>query len=105
MPQTSNDTLAQVNLHVIDEVISDIASEYQFTVQEVKESYDRCGEMQRTRGFRKMRLGIFVQYCGEPHNVVLHHTYITSSPSSEMVEPQVSDGTQSFSYIRVNRSL
>lgn len=57
MPQTSSDTLAQVNLHVIDQAISDIASEYRFTVQEVKEFYDKCGEMQRTRArFRKMRL-------------------------------------------------
>jgi len=55
--QTSSDILAQVNLHVIDQAISDIASEYRFTVQEVKEFYDKCGEMERTRArFRKMRL-------------------------------------------------
>lgn len=55
--QTNSDILAQVNLHVIDQAISDIASEYRFTVQEVKEFYDKCGEMERTRArFQKMRL-------------------------------------------------
>ncbi|KAL4064968.1 hypothetical protein V8B97DRAFT_1195606 [Scleroderma yunnanense] len=56
LPQTSSETLAQVNLHVIDQAISDIANEYRFTVQEVKEFYDKCGEMERTRvRFRRMR--------------------------------------------------
>lgn len=54
--QTSGDAAAHINLHVIDQAICDIAHEYRFTVEEVKEFYDKCGEMERTRArFRKMR--------------------------------------------------
>jgi len=45
-----------VPLHCIDQAIYDIADESRFTVQEVKEFYDKCGEMDRTRTrFQKMR--------------------------------------------------
>ncbi|KAF9229472.1 hypothetical protein BS17DRAFT_771511 [Gyrodon lividus] len=48
--------VVQVSLHCIDQAICDIANEYRFTVQEVKEFYDKCGEMERTRTrFHKMR--------------------------------------------------
>ncbi|KAH7883736.1 hypothetical protein F5I97DRAFT_1938415 [Phlebopus sp. FC_14] len=51
-----DEALVQINLHVIDQAILDIANEYRFTVQEVKEFYDKCGEMERTRTrFQKMR--------------------------------------------------
>ncbi|KAI9572819.1 hypothetical protein HD554DRAFT_2202662 [Boletus coccyginus] len=43
-------------LHCIDQAICDIANEFRFTVQEVKEFYDKCGEMDRTRTrFQRMR--------------------------------------------------
>lgn len=43
-------------LHCIDKAINDIANEFRFTVQEVKEFYDKCGEMDRTRTrFQRMR--------------------------------------------------
>lgn len=43
-------------LHCIDQAIHDIANECRFTVQEVKEFYDKCGEMDRTRmRFQRMR--------------------------------------------------
>lgn len=43
-------------LHCIDQAICDIANEFRFTVQEVKEFYDKCGEMDRTKTrFQRMR--------------------------------------------------
>jgi len=48
--------VAIANMHVIDQSIHDIAKEFRFTVQEVQEYYDKCGEMGRTRNrFQKMR--------------------------------------------------
>lgn len=48
---SQNDTL-----HIVDQVVSEIAKESRFTVEEVKEYYDRCGDAERTRRrFRKMR--------------------------------------------------
>jgi len=47
---------ALAHLHVIDQGIRDIAREFRFTVEEVQEYYDRCGEMGRTRiRFQRMR--------------------------------------------------
>ncbi|KAF5377542.1 hypothetical protein D9615_005266 [Tricholomella constricta] len=52
-PQT---LVAIANIHVIDQGIRDIAKEFRFTVEEVQEYYDKCGEMGRTRTrFQKMR--------------------------------------------------
>ncbi|TFY80768.1 hypothetical protein EWM64_g3237, partial [Hericium alpestre] len=43
-------------LHVVDQMIQEIAREFRFTVEEVQEFYDRCGAMDRTRArFKKMR--------------------------------------------------
>ncbi|KAG6911844.1 hypothetical protein DXG01_000091 [Tephrocybe rancida] len=43
-------------IHVIDQGIRDIAKEFRFTIDEVQEYYDKCGEMGRTRTrFQKMR--------------------------------------------------
>lgn len=43
-------------LHVIDRAVLDIAAEFRFTPAEVKEYYDKCGDVVRTRNrFRKMR--------------------------------------------------
>ncbi|KAG6878430.1 hypothetical protein C0993_007031 [Termitomyces sp. T159_Od127] len=48
--------VAIANIHVIDQGIRDIAKEFRFTVEEVQEYYDKCGEMGRTRNrFQKMR--------------------------------------------------
>jgi hypothetical protein len=53
---TSQAVVAIANMHVIDQSIRDIAKEFRFTVEEVQEYYDRCGEMGRTRTrFQKMR--------------------------------------------------
>ena len=47
---------SQSALHPIDQGVRDIAREFRFTVEEVQEFYDRCGEMGRTRTrFQKMR--------------------------------------------------
>ena len=52
----SGDGQAALPLHWIDQAIYDIANEFRFTVQEVKEFYDKCGEMDRTRTrFQRMR--------------------------------------------------
>jgi Fe-S-cluster formation regulator IscX/YfhJ len=40
----------------VDQSISDIARDFRFIVEEVREYYDRCGAMDRTRArFKKMR--------------------------------------------------
>jgi hypothetical protein len=47
---------AIASVHVIDQSLRDIAKEYRFTVEEVQEFYDKCGEMGRTRArFQQMR--------------------------------------------------
>ncbi|KAF8441484.1 hypothetical protein L210DRAFT_3537300 [Boletus edulis BED1] len=52
----TTDGQAVAPLHCIDQAICDIANEFRFTVQEVKEFYDKCGEMDRARTrFQKMR--------------------------------------------------
>ncbi|KAL1952063.1 hypothetical protein VTO73DRAFT_1212 [Trametes versicolor] len=49
-PSTTN------GLHVIDQAVRDIAMEFRFLIEEVKEYYDKCGDAARTRNrFRKMR--------------------------------------------------
>ncbi|KAJ2919039.1 hypothetical protein MD484_g1394, partial [Candolleomyces efflorescens] len=48
--------VALASIHVIDHTLSEIAREFRFTVDEVKEFYDKCGEMERTRNrFQEMR--------------------------------------------------
>lgn len=48
--------MAIASMHVIDQGIRDIASEFRFTVEEVQEFYDKCGEMGVTRSrFQRMR--------------------------------------------------
>lgn len=48
--------VAIANMHVIDHALRDIAKDFRFTVEEVKEYYDKCGEMARTRSlFQQMR--------------------------------------------------
>ncbi|CAL1696051.1 unnamed protein product [Somion occarium] len=43
-------------LHVIDQGIQDLAREFRFTIEEVREYYDKCGDMERTRNrFKRMR--------------------------------------------------
>jgi hypothetical protein len=43
-------------VHLIDRTLQEIATEYRFTLEEVKEFYDQCGEMERTKiRFHKMR--------------------------------------------------
>lgn len=46
----------QPTLHVVDRAVRDIAQEFRFTVEEVQEYYDKCGDVERTRTrFRRMR--------------------------------------------------
>jgi len=53
---THQAVVAVTNMHIIDQSIHDIAREFRFTVEEVQEYYDKCGEMGRTRTrFQKMR--------------------------------------------------
>ncbi|KAF8167949.1 hypothetical protein B0H34DRAFT_38868 [Crassisporium funariophilum] len=48
--------VAIANMHVIDQSIRDIAKDFRFTVEEVQEYYDKCGEMGLTRSrFQRMR--------------------------------------------------
>ena len=48
--------MAIASMHVIDQGIRDIAKEFRFTVEEVQEFYDKCGEMGMTRSrFQRMR--------------------------------------------------
>jgi hypothetical protein len=48
--------MAIANIHMLDQGIRDIAKEYRFTVEEVQEFYDKCGEMGHTKArFQKMR--------------------------------------------------
>ena len=43
-------------LHPIDQAVRDIAKDFRFTVEEVQEYYDKCGDAERTRNrFKKMR--------------------------------------------------
>ncbi|KAI0724440.1 hypothetical protein C8T65DRAFT_704308 [Cerioporus squamosus] len=43
-------------LHPIDQAVHDIAKEFRFTVDEVQEYYDKCGDPERTKNrFKKMR--------------------------------------------------
>jgi hypothetical protein len=58
----SNDTdsiqgiLSDPGVHLIDRTLQEIATEHRFTLEEVKEFYDQCGEMERTKTrFQKMR--------------------------------------------------
>ncbi|KAJ3567364.1 hypothetical protein NP233_g6408 [Leucocoprinus birnbaumii] len=55
--QINTSTLvALANMHVIDQSIREIAKDYRFTLEEVQEFYDKCGEMGHTRQrFQKMR--------------------------------------------------
>lgn len=53
---SAEDLVQIASLHVIDQGIREIANDYRFTVEEVHEYYDKCGEMGRTRTrFQKMR--------------------------------------------------
>ncbi|KAM6498253.1 hypothetical protein JOM56_006201 [Amanita muscaria] len=56
-PQLSTQALVAIaSIHLIDQSIRDIAKDYRFTVEEVQEYYDKCGEMGRTRArFQRMR--------------------------------------------------
>ncbi|KDR85148.1 hypothetical protein GALMADRAFT_233800 [Galerina marginata CBS 339.88] len=48
--------MAIANMHVIDQGIREIAKDFRFTVEEVQEFYDKCGEMGITRmRFQRMR--------------------------------------------------
>jgi len=48
--------MAIASMHVIDQGIRDIAKEFRFTLEEVQEFYDKCGEMGVTRSrFQRMR--------------------------------------------------
>lgn len=48
--------LVMASIHLIDQNLLEIANESRFTLAEVKEYYDKCGEMGQTRArFQEMR--------------------------------------------------
>jgi len=52
----ANALAALASIHVIDQALTKIARDTRFTIEEVKEYYDKCGEMERTRArFEAMR--------------------------------------------------
>jgi hypothetical protein len=54
LPSATLLTIAK--LHVIDHNLHEIAKDFRFTVEEVKEFYDKCADMVKTRlRFQKMR--------------------------------------------------
>ena len=54
-------------LHVIDQGIQDTAREFRFTIEEVQEYYDKCGDMERTRNrFKRMREVLLAMPDDEP---------------------------------------
>jgi hypothetical protein len=69
LSQNSTDSHLNVGLsrlHIIDQSLRDIAKEFRFTVEEVQEYYDRCGEMGRTRTrFQKMRQELSARFRDE----------------------------------------
>ncbi|OBZ79473.1 hypothetical protein A0H81_00678 [Grifola frondosa] len=68
-PQVQPPPMEQCALHVVDQAIHDVAREFRFTVEEVQEYYDKCGDVNRTRArFRKMReaLSAFEDEDGHP---------------------------------------
>jgi len=53
---TTSALVALASMHVIDQNLREIAKEYRFTLEEVQQFYDKCGEMGRTRQrFQLMR--------------------------------------------------
>lgn len=56
-PTFNTSTLvALASMHVIDQSLREIAKDFRFTLEEVQEYYDKCGEMSRTRRrFQRMR--------------------------------------------------
>ncbi|KXN89881.1 hypothetical protein AN958_04885 [Leucoagaricus sp. SymC.cos] len=63
--------VALANMHVIDQSLREIAKDYRFTLEEVQEFYDECGDMgltrQRFKYFREILTGLKV-----PDDVLFH---------------------------------
>lgn len=54
--QESDGESTSAGMHIVDRTVRDIAREFRFTVEEVKEYYDKCGDADRTRTrFKRMR--------------------------------------------------
>ncbi|KAK1223818.1 hypothetical protein PQX77_013342 [Marasmius sp. AFHP31] len=54
--QQTMQAMVVVAEHVVDQGLRGIAEQHRFTLEEVREYYDRCGDMERTsRRFQKMR--------------------------------------------------
>jgi hypothetical protein len=55
------------SLHVIDQGIHQIARDFRFTVEEVQEYYDKCGEMALTQlRFQRMREELQTKFEDDP---------------------------------------
>lgn len=83
------------SLHPIDQAVLDIANEYLFTVEEVKEFYDKCGDAERTRNrfqrFREVLSQLPDYHMPEPPQPVQNgHSTQRSQPSQVNQAPQVS---------------
>ncbi len=61
------DLLTIAKLHVIDIEMRDIAKESRFTIEEVKEYYDKCADMLKTRSrFQRMREELTARFTDDP---------------------------------------
>jgi hypothetical protein len=61
------DLLTIATLHVIDIGMRDIAKEFRFTIEEVKEYYDKCADMLKTRSrFQRMREELSARFPVDP---------------------------------------
>ncbi|KAI0348637.1 hypothetical protein BDW22DRAFT_1350886 [Trametopsis cervina] len=77
-------------LHVFDQAILDIASQYRFTVDEVKEYYDRCGDLNRTTR-RFARLREIIMSIPDEENTL---TGAASAPSTSTLANAIDDNSR-----------
>lgn len=67
LPLPPTDLLTIAALHVIDIGMRDIAKEFRFTIEEVKEYYDKCADMLKTRlRFQRMREELSARFPDDP---------------------------------------
>lgn len=57
-------------LHIVDQAVLDVAREFRFTFEEVKEYYDACGDVNRTRNRFKIMRELLLLLPDDPSVVV-----------------------------------
>jgi len=61
--------LTIAKLHVIDQGVHEIAKDFRFTVEEVKEYFDKCADMALTRlRFQRMREELSAKFHDDLHH-------------------------------------